>query len=61
MLPPIEQVIGIDGEIVEAVRTGVDGLAIVDQRRQALQAAHAAEIAAEGALKAAQLNIESAM
>ena len=27
MLPPIEQVIGIDGEIVEAVRTGVDGLA----------------------------------
>ena len=31
---------------------------IVDQRRQALQAAHAAEIQAEGALKAAQLNIE---
>jgi RND family efflux transporter MFP subunit len=31
---------------------------IVDQRRQALQAAHAAEAQAEGALKAAQLNIE---
>src|SRR4051794_16419980 len=31
---------------------------IVDQRRQALQAAHAAEMQAEGALKAAQLNIE---
>ena len=31
---------------------------IVDQRRQALQAAHAAETQAEGALKAAQLNIE---
>ena len=30
----------------------------VDQRRQALQAAHAAEMHAEGALKAAQLNIE---
>src|SRR5690348_6288608 len=30
----------------------------VDQRRQALQAAHAAEMQAEGALKAAQLNIE---
>jgi membrane fusion protein, multidrug efflux system len=30
----------------------------VDQRRQALQAAHAAEIQAEGTLKAAQLNIE---
>src|SRR5712672_3543539 len=31
---------------------------IVDQRRQALQAAHAAEMQAEGALKAAKLNIE---
>ena len=31
---------------------------LVDQRRQALQAAHAAETVAEGALKAAQLNIE---
>ena len=31
---------------------------IVDQRRQALQAAHAAELQAEGALKAAQLNVE---
>src|SRR5262249_28084967 len=31
---------------------------VVDQRRQALQAAHAAEKQAEGALKAAQLNIE---
>jgi len=30
----------------------------VDQRRQALQAAHAAEMQAEGALKAAQLNVE---
>jgi membrane fusion protein, multidrug efflux system len=32
--------------------------ATVDQRRQALQAAHAAEMQAEGALKAAQLNVE---
>lgn len=32
--------------------------AIVDQRRQALQAAKASEMQAEGALKAAQLNIE---
>ncbi len=31
---------------------------LVDQRRQALQAARAAEVQAEGALKAAQLNIE---
>ncbi|GLH82349.1 MexE family multidrug efflux RND transporter periplasmic adaptor subunit [Bradyrhizobium sp. SSBR45G] len=31
---------------------------IVDQRRQALQAAHAAQTQAEGALNAAQLNIE---
>jgi membrane fusion protein, multidrug efflux system len=30
----------------------------VDQRRQALQAAHAAEMQAEGLLKAAQLNVE---
>lgn len=30
----------------------------VDQRRQALQAAHASETVAEGALKAAQLNVE---
>jgi multidrug efflux system membrane fusion protein len=32
--------------------------AIVDQRRQALQGARAAEMQAEGALKAAQLNVE---
>jgi multidrug efflux system membrane fusion protein len=32
--------------------------ATIDQRRQALQAAHAAEMQAEGALKAAQLNVE---
>src|SRR6185437_6732334 len=31
---------------------------VVDRRRQALQAAHAAEMQAEGALKAAPLNIE---
>src|SRR4051812_25110838 len=31
---------------------------IVDQRRQTLQAAHAAEMQAEGSLKAARLNIE---
>ena len=31
---------------------------IVDQRRQTLQAAHAAEMQAEGVLKAAKLNIE---
>lgn len=31
---------------------------IVDQRRETLQAAHAAEMQAEGALKAARLNIE---
>ena len=30
----------------------------VDQRRQSLQAAHAAEMQAEGSLKAAQLNVE---
>jgi membrane fusion protein, multidrug efflux system len=33
---------------------------IVDQRRQALQAAHAAETVADGTLKAAQLNVEFA-
>ena len=33
---------------------------IVDQRRQALQAAHAAETIADGTLKAAQLNVEFA-
>jgi membrane fusion protein, multidrug efflux system len=33
---------------------------VVDQRRQALQAAKAAQLQAEGALKAAQLNIEFA-
>ena len=32
--------------------------ATVDQRRQTLQAAHAAEMQAEGGLKAAQLNVE---
>jgi multidrug efflux system membrane fusion protein len=32
--------------------------ATIDQRRQALQAAHAAEMQAEGVLKAAQLNVE---
>jgi membrane fusion protein, multidrug efflux system len=32
--------------------------ATIDQRRQALQAAHAAEMQAEGTLKAAQLNVE---
>ena len=32
--------------------------ATVDQRRETLQAAHAAEMQAEGALKAAQLNVE---
>jgi RND family efflux transporter MFP subunit len=31
---------------------------VVDQRRQTLQAAHAAEMQAEGALKAARLNVE---
>jgi membrane fusion protein, multidrug efflux system len=33
---------------------------VVDQRRQALQAAHAAETIADGTLKAAQLNVEFA-
>jgi multidrug efflux system membrane fusion protein len=40
------------------VQTSAVSEQVVDQRRQALQAAHAAEIVAEGALKAAQLNIE---
>src|SRR5207342_370045 len=42
------------------VQTSAVSESIVDQRRQALQAAHAAETQAEGALKAAQLNIEFA-
>jgi RND family efflux transporter MFP subunit len=40
------------------VQTSAVSESIVDQRRQTLQAAHAAEMQAEGALKAAQLNIE---
>jgi len=40
------------------VQTNAVSESIVDQRRQTLQAAHAAEMQAEGALKAAQLNIE---
>src|SRR5580700_12306607 len=40
------------------VQTSAVSEDVVDQRRQALQAAHAAETVAEGALKAAQLNIE---
>jgi multidrug efflux system membrane fusion protein len=40
------------------VQTQAVSESIVDQRRQALQAAKAAEMQAEGALKAAQLNIE---
>lgn len=40
------------------VQTSAVSESIVDQRRQTLQAAHAAEKQAEGALKAAQLNIE---
>lgn len=40
------------------VQTSAVSEQVVDQRRQALQAAHAAEIVAAGALKAAQLNIE---
>src|SRR5438270_12053867 len=40
------------------VQTSAVSEQAVDQRRQALQAAHAAETQAEGALKAAQLNIE---
>src|SRR6516165_9127035 len=40
------------------VQTSAVSEQVVDQRRQALQAAHAAEMQAEGALKAAQLNVE---
>jgi len=40
------------------VQTSAVSVQVVDQRRQALQAAHAAEMQAEGALKAAQLNVE---
>jgi RND family efflux transporter MFP subunit len=40
------------------VQTSAVSEQVVDQRRQALQAAHAAETQAEGALKAARLNVE---
>jgi membrane fusion protein, multidrug efflux system len=40
------------------VQTSAVSESVVDQRRQALQAARAAEMQAAGALKAAQLNIE---
>jgi multidrug efflux system membrane fusion protein len=40
------------------VETSAVSEQVVDQRRQTLQAAHAAETVAEGTLKAAQLNIE---
>jgi RND family efflux transporter MFP subunit len=40
------------------VQTSAVSEQVVDQRRQALQAAHAAEMQADGALKAAKLNIE---
>jgi membrane fusion protein, multidrug efflux system len=40
------------------VQTNAVSEQVVDQRRQALQAAHAAETVAEGALRAAQLNVE---
>ena len=40
------------------VQTSAVSESIVDQRRQTLQAAHAAEMQAEGALKAAKLNVE---
>jgi multidrug efflux system membrane fusion protein len=40
------------------VQTSAVSESIVDQRRQTLQAAHAAGMQAEGALKAARLNIE---
>ena len=40
------------------VQTSAVSEQVVDQRRQALQAAHASETVAEGALQAAQLNIE---
>jgi RND family efflux transporter MFP subunit len=42
------------------VQTSAVSEQVVDQRRQALQAAHAAETQAEGALKAAHLNVEFA-
>jgi RND family efflux transporter MFP subunit len=40
------------------VQTSAVSESVVDQRRQTLQAAHAAEMQAEGALKAARLNVE---
>jgi RND family efflux transporter MFP subunit len=40
------------------VQTSAVSESVVDQRRQTLQAAHAAQMQAEGALKAARLNIE---
>jgi multidrug efflux system membrane fusion protein len=40
------------------VETSAVSEQVVDQRRQGLQAAHAAETVAQGALKAAQLNVE---
>jgi RND family efflux transporter MFP subunit len=40
------------------VQTSAVSESVVDQRRQTLQAAHAAQMQAEGALKAAKLNIE---
>lgn len=40
------------------VQTSAVSEQVVDQRRQALQASHAAETVAEGVLKAAQLNVE---
>jgi RND family efflux transporter MFP subunit len=40
------------------VQTSAVSEQVVDQRRQALQAAHAAETVAEGVLRAAQLNVE---
>src|SRR6478735_10662330 len=40
------------------VQTSAVSQQVVDQRRQSLQAAHAAETQAEGTLKAAQLNVE---
>jgi membrane fusion protein, multidrug efflux system len=43
---------------LKLVQTSAVSEQVVDQRRQALQAAHAAEMQAEGALKAARLNIE---
>ncbi|SDJ66940.1 RND family efflux transporter, MFP subunit [Bradyrhizobium sp. Rc2d] len=43
---------------LKLVQTSAVSEQVVDQRRQALQAAHAAETQAEGALKAAQLNVE---